>query len=111
MREQRNTICFFKNFGDSGAVAFADVWRGGENRKPDTFALDFGVAVSDERFGCDGGRGNQGLRNYVVGLAQKFKERDQSVEAKRENFGGGEAIGAEGEFAQGSVVPVEGREE
>ena len=62
----------------------------------------------------DGGSGfavSQRLGDDAVGLAQEFEEGDEGVEARRQDFGGSEVVGAKSEFAQRAVVPVGGREE
>ena len=109
--EERDGVGFFEDGGDAFAVAVADNGRGFENRNPDEFTFEVGVAIArDDFFGSVVGGGER-FGDGAVGFAQEFEEGDEGVEADGEDIGRSETINAEGEFAQRAVVPGEGGKE
>ena len=111
LSEERDAVGFGEDGGDTFAVAVADKFGMFENGNPDEFAFDVGVAVAGDYFFGSVVGGGERFGDGAVGFAQKFEEGDEGVEAEGENFGRGELFGAEGKFAQGAVVPVEGGKE
>jgi hypothetical protein len=108
--EKRDAVGFFQDGGDAGVIPIANGRGRLENRDPDQFSFQIRIGEAGDGFSGGDFIAWQRLGDDAVGFAQEFEKRDEGIETQREGLGGGEAVGTKSEFAQGTVVPVGGRE-